>query len=182
MRKLRIFGALLGTLLGIGLVGMGGVSVGTGDPASASLDVAVLWDAYNWIILYIPSSDMTIDLGTITPDLYDPETDTWTPLTDSGGPRKVVVVTNNSGGFQLQISAVLVAYPTDHGNPSGILARLTLTSADLGFSDAALSGTLTRNGSRGLFVADDIVYEFTPSFDDTPGDYSVTITYTATTQ
>jgi hypothetical protein len=31
-------------------------------------------------------------------------------------------------------------------------------------------------------VADDIVYEFTPSFDDTPGDYSVIITYTATAQ
>ena len=40
----------------------------------------------------------------------------------------------------------------------------------------ALSNTLT------LFTASDILYSFTPSFDDVPGNYSVTVVYTATTQ
>jgi hypothetical protein len=171
--------------LAVSLISLGGwadVSRGTGDPASASLDVTVNWSAYNWIILYIPAGDMSVDLGTITPDLYDPETGTWTPLTDNGGPRTVMVITNDSDGFQLQISGSLSTYPSDHPNPSGILNRLTITSTDLGVTDAALSSTITYTGSQGLFLADDIAYEFTPSFDDTAGSYSVLVTYTATTQ
>jgi len=172
---------IMGVLV-IGLVGWADVSRGTGDPATASLDVTVEWNAYNWIIIYIPAEDMNIDLGTISPDLYNPETGNWTPLTDAGGPRSVMVITNAAGGFQLQISGTLDTYPSDHGNPGGILGRLTLSSTDLGVTDAPLSGTITYTGSRGLFLADDIVYEYTPSFDDTAGSYSVTVTYTATTQ
>ena len=164
-----------------GLTVWADINSGTGNPANASLGVSVGWDALNWVILYIPTTDMAVDLGTVTPDLYDPVTDTWTALIDAGGPRSVYVITN-ADGFQLQISGTLSVYPTDHPNPDGILDRLTLTSTDLGASAAALSGTITYLGSRGLFLADDIVYQFTPSFDDVPGDYAVTVVYTATTQ
>ena len=165
----------------VGLGALADVSRGTGNPANASLGVSVGWDALNWVILYIPTTDMAVDLGTVTPDLYDPVTDTWTALIDPGGPRSVYVITN-ADGFQLQISGTLSVYPTDHPNPDGILDRLTLTSTDLGVSAAALSGTITYLGSRGLFLADDIVYQFTPSFDDVPGAYAVTVTYTVTTR
>ena len=165
----------------VGLGALADVSRGTGNPANASLGVSVGWDALNWVILYIPTTDMAVDLGTVTPDLYDPVTDTWTALIDAGGPRSVYVITN-ADGFQLQISGTLSLYPTDHPNPDGILDRLTLTSTDLGVSAAALSGTITYLGSRGLFLADDIVYQFTPSFDDVPGAYAVTVTYTVTTR
>ena len=178
MRKWVVM--IMGVLV-MGLVGWADVSWGTGDPASASLDVTVEWNAYNWIIIYIPAGDMNIDLGTISPDLYNPETGTWTPLTDAGGPRSVMVITNDAEGFRLQISGTLVSCPNDHGNPDGILGRLTLSSKDLGVKDAPLSGTITYTGSRGRFLADDIVYEYTPSFDDTAGKYSVIVTYTAIT-
>jgi len=177
MRKLLI---LAGAVVALGGLALADVDRGTGDPAEASLDVTVTWSAAEWIILYIPSTDMSVNLGEIGPGRYDPETGTWTPL--ESGNHRVVVVTNAPGGFQLQISAAVASVPAGHPNPTGILSRLTLTSAALGLTDASLDTTRSYSGPRGLFMANDIQYQFTPSFDDVPGSYSVTITYTATSQ
>ena len=165
------------------LVGLGAwadIDRGTGDPANASLGVTVGWNANNWVIIYIPAADMSVDLGTVDGSLYDPGTGTWTPLTSGG--HSVYMVTNNPAGLQLQVSGTLTSYPSGHPNPTGILGRLTLTSTTLGLS-GALSGTLTYStAGPGLASATDLVYTFTPSFDDVPGNYAVTVTYTVTTQ
>ena len=147
------------------------------NPAKINVDVA--WSAAGWIIIYIPDNDTHVVLGEIDGSLYDPVSGTWTSLTSDG--HTVYVVTNAVNGFQLQITAALSTYPADHPNPNGILDRLTLSSVTMGIS-GGLNSSLTYTGSRGLFVARDIEYSFTPSFDDVPGDYSVTVVYTATAQ
>lgn len=141
--------------------------------AQANQPVDVSWSAAGWIIIYIPTADRSVDLGTIDASLYDPVTDTWQRLSSTG--HSVYVATNAKNGFVLQISGSLTTYPTGHPNPNGILGRLTLASTSLGIS-GALDGTISYTGSRGLTFATDIAYEFTPSLDDVPGNYSVQVT------
>ena len=176
MRKWLIVASIV---LGLGCWAFADIASGTGEHASASLDVTVSWSVLNWIILYIPAGDMSVTLGEVGPGLYHPDTGSWDQL-ESGG-HSVYVITNDPDGFQLQVSAELASYPTDHPNPDGILARLEWSSSTLGGS-GSLNGTVTCFGSRGLTSASDITYTFTPSFDDVAGDYSVTVTYTVTTQ
>ena len=176
MRKWLIVASVV---LGLGCWAFAGTDVGTGDPASASLDVSISWSVFNWIILYIPAGDMSVTLGEVGPGLYHPDTGSWDQL-ESGG-HSVYVITNDPDGFQLQVSATLVSCPDGHPNPDGILARLEWSSSTLRGS-GSLDGTVTCTGSTGLTSASDITYTFTPSFDDVAGDYSVTVTYTVTTQ
>ena len=178
MRKWLIVASIV---LGLGCWAFAHTAVGTGDPASASLNdvVTVSWSVLNWIILYIPAGDTSVPLGQIGPGLYHPDTGSWDQL--KSGEHEVYVITNDLGGFQLQVSATLVSCPDGHPNPDGILARLEWSSSTLGGS-GSLNGTVTCFGSRGLTSASDITYTFTPSFDDVAGDYSVTVTYTVTTQ
>lgn len=131
----------------VALVSLGAwadIDRGTGDPANATLGVTVGWNANNWVIIYIPTEDMAVDLGTVDGNRYDPETGTWSPLTSDG--HSVYMATNDTAGLQLQVSGTLTSYPSGHPDPNGILGRLTLTSATLGLS-GALSGTLTSSTS-----------------------------------
>ena len=176
MRKWLIVASIV---LGLGCWAFADIASGTGEHASASLDVTVSWSVLNWIILYIPAGDMSVTLGEVGPGLYHPDTGSWDQL-ESGG-HEIYVITNDPDGFQLQVSAKLASYPTDHPSPDGILARLEWSSSTLGGS-GSLDGTVTCTGSTGLTSASDITYTFTPSFDDVAGDYSVTVTYTVTTQ
>ena len=179
MRKWLIVASIV---LGLGCWAFAHTAVGTGDPASASLDdvVTVSWSVLNWIILYIPAGDTSVNLGEVGPGLYHPDTGSWDQL-ESGG-HEIYVITNDPDGFQLQVSATLVSCPDGHPNRDGILARLEWSSDTLGVSDY-LNGTVTyTTDSSGLTSASDITYTFTPSFDDVAGDYSVTVTYTVTTQ
>ena len=177
MRKFIL--AALAALVVMGGVVFADVDTGIGDPATASLDVNVTWNISQWIVLYIPSVDMNVDLGTVDASLYDPESNSWSSLSSSD--HDVVVATNAPGGFQLTISGTLASYPTGHPDPNGILDRLELSSASLGIS-GPVSGSLTYDGSRGLTTASDITYTYTPNFDDIPGSYQVTVTYTVTTK
>jgi len=173
MRKWLIVASIV---LGLGCLAFADTAVGTGDPTRASLNVTVGWSVLNWIILYIPAGDMSVNLGEVGPDKYNPETKEWTPL-KSGG-HSVYVITSDPDGFELQVSATLVSYPDGHPDSDGILARLEWSSS---LGSGSLDGTVTYTGSTGLTSASDITYTFTPSFDDIAGDYSVTVTYTVTT-
>ena len=179
MKRLFVLLVVGALVIGAGVMGFSETQVGQ---ASAEInDVHVGWHVVNWILIYIPSDsgndDTSVDLGEIGPSLYDPESGNWTPLSSDG--HHVLVATNDSSGFTLQISAGSVTAPA--GAPGDILDRLQLSSNTLGIG-GALSSTLSYTGSQGVTQADDITYTLTPSFDDVAGDYSVPVIYTATAQ
>jgi len=176
MRKWLIVASIV---LGLGCLAFADIASGIGEHPTASLDVTVSWRVLNWIILYIPADDMSVNLGNVGPDKYNPETNEWT-LLESGG-HSVYVITSDPDGFELQVSAELVSYPDGHPNPNNILARLAWSSVSLD-AKGTLDETVTyTTDSSGLTSASDITYTFKPSFDDIAGDYSVTVTYTVTT-
>ena len=184
MKRLFVLVVVGAFVIGAGVMAFGETQVGSGNQASAEIsDVHVGWHVVNWIFIYIPSDssnsndDTSVDLGEIGPSLYNPETGNWTPLSSDG--HHVLVATNDSSGFTLQISAGSVTAPA--GAPDDILDRLDLSSNTLGIG-GALSSSLSYTGSHGVTQADDITYTLTPSFDDVAGDYSVPVIYTATAQ
>ena len=153
------------------------VGLSIGVLAANPQDVQVNWHTNSWIILYIPSGDRSVTLGTVDGSQYDPATDTWTPITD-GSNHKAYVITNNAAGFVLSVSSANAT-----GYQSADLARFQMSGGEL----TAWTGNLTDTGilsgtSAGIASATNINYQYVPSTDDAPGDYQVIVTYTATAQ
>lgn len=153
------------------------VSLGVATLAANPQDVQVNWHANNWIILYVPSSDQDVTLGTVDGSQYDPANGTWSAITD-GFDHSAYVITNSTGGFTLSISAASAT-----GYESADLARFQMeggeltTWTSLDSAQQILSGT-----SAGVVSATNIDYQYIPSFADAPGDYQVIVTCTATAQ
>lgn len=139
-------------------------------PLSASLAPVVTWNAHNWIILYIPKADMAVDLGTIDGTLYDPVSDTWTPLTS--GDKNAYVIGNVS--FILKVTAAST------GTVTADLTRFKMVGGDLASFTALDSEQTLKKGTAGITHISDIQYRYEPTWNDAPGDYAVTVTYTAT--
>jgi hypothetical protein len=137
------------------------LSLGVAAWASDQQDVQVNWHANSWIILYVPTADQTVDLGTIDGSQYDPATDTWSAISD-GNDHTAYVITNSAGGFTLSISAANAT-----GYNTAALTRFQMKGGDLAAwtsldsAQQILSGT-----SAGVASATDINYQYIPSWDD----------------
>ena len=170
MKRLILLLALAAVMT-IGLVGFADTAVDSGPtPLSASLSPVVSWNVVNWIILYIPDDDMAVNLGTIDGSLYDPEHGTWTPLTSSS--KNAYVIANV--GYTLTLSAAST------GTESADLTRFQVKGGDLTSFASLDSDQTMKTGNPGITHISDIQYQYVPSFDDAPGDYAVTVTYTVT--
>lgn len=153
------------------------ISLGAAVWAANPQDVNVDWDVNGWIILYVPSGDREIDLGTVDGSQYDPETETWTAITD-GDTHKAYVISNSVGGFTLSVSAAnATAYE------AADLARFQMVGGALTAWTGSLSDTqLLADSSAGIGSVTDIKYQYVPDWADAPGNYQVIVTYTATAQ
>ncbi len=169
MKRLFIL-VIVGTLvIGASVATVADTSVGaTGTPAALSPKVS--WNVVNWIILYIPNSDMTVDLGTIDGSLYDPSTNTWTPLTSSN--KNAYVISN--------VNYTLTLHAASTGTNTADLSRFEVKGGDLTSFTPLSTDQKLKTGQPGVTHIDDIQYEYVPSFNDAPGDYAVTVTYTVT--
>ncbi|RLE40835.1 hypothetical protein DRJ23_01240 [Candidatus Acetothermia bacterium] len=167
MKRLIILLVAAATVAVIGTMAFGDTAIGGN---SASLQPVVRWSVSGWIILYIPHSDMTVDLGTIDGNLYDPETGTWTPLVSST--KNAYVFANRT--YTLTLSAAST------GTETADLTRFEVKGGDLTAFTPLDSDQTMATGGAGITHIDDIQYEYIPSFDDAPGDYAVTVTYTVT--
>ena len=165
----RLFVSILTIVVAMSL----GVAVWAANPQ----DVQVNWQASSWIILYVPSSDLDVTLGTVDGSQYDPATGQWTPITD-GSDHSAYVITNSAGGFTLSVSAASAT-----GYNSADLSRFQISGGDLATWTGSLNNTQILSGSTpGIGSATDINYQYVPSWDDAAGDYRVIVTYTATAQ
>ena len=170
-RLIILFAVAAVVLIGTGVLADTAQDSGAA-PLSASLSPIVTWNVTGWVILYIPSSDMAVDLGTIDGTLYDPVSGTWTPLTSSD--KNVYVISNTS--YILTVSAAST------GNETADLSRFQIKGGDLATFTSLDSDQTLKNGGAGITHIADIQYQYIPSFADVPGDYAVTVTYTATAQ
>lgn len=153
------------------------VSFGVAVLAANPQDVQVDWHTNSWIILYVPSADQNVTLGTVDGSQYDPVTGNWTPITD-GSDHDAYVITNNTAGFTLSVSAVSAT-----GYESADLARFQMSGGDLTAWTGSLNNTQILSASaQGLGGATDINYQYVPSWSDAAGNYQVIVTYTATAQ
>ena len=168
MKRLIILLVAAATVAMIGTMAFGDTAIGGN---SASLSPVVTWNVSGWIILYIPHSDMTVDLGTIDGNLYDPETGTWTPLVSST--KNAYVFANRT--YTLTLSAASTGAETADLTRFKVKGGTLLTDFTPLDSDQTMA-----TGGAGITHIDDIQYEYIPSFDDAPGDYAVTVTYTVT--
>lgn len=165
----RLFVLILTVAVAVGL----SVAVLAANPQN----VQVNWHTNSWIILYIPSGDQNVTLGTVDGSQYDPATDTWTPITD-GSDHRAYVITNDRAGFTLSVSSASAS-----GYETADLARFQMSGGDLTAWTGNLNDTQILSGtSAGIASATDINYQYIPSTDDAPGDYQVIVTYTATPQ
>ncbi len=169
----RLFVSILAVVVAVSL----GAAVWAANPQN----VQVSWHTNNWIILYIPSSDQTVTLGTVDGSHYDPATDTWAPITDNTAPHDAYVITNSTGGFTLSISAANAT-----GYESADLTRFQMKGGKLEdwtpFDAVGTAQQILSSTSAGVVSATNIDYQYVPSSADAPGDYQVIVTYTATAQ
>lgn len=140
MKRLIILLVAAATVAMIGTMAFGDTAIGGN---SASLSPVVTWNVSGWIILYIPHSDMTVDLGTIDGNLYDPETGTWTPLVSST--KNAYVFANRT--YTLTLSAAST------GTETADLTRFEVKGGDLTAFTPLDSDQTMATGEPGLRIS-----------------------------
>ena len=137
--------------------------------------VSATWNVVNWIVLYIPDADMSVNLGTdVGSSYYHPDTGTWDPVTD-GKNHNAYVITNDPHGYTLIVSA-------DAGSTPADLSRFQIKGGDLtSWHSLDTTQTLKTTSAAAIDHIDNIYYQYLVNETDAPGDYTVTITYTVTT-
>jgi len=131
---------------------------------------ALTFQVYQWCILTIPASHMDIALGTIGPELYEPETNTWTPLTSQE--VSLYAATNSPQGM------VITAVGSDLGPQPADLSRLLLWGGALEGVPLDAPRQVLVTDAPGLYRLEDLRYQYLPSWQDRGGTYLVRITYT----
>lgn len=176
MKRLLVLTLAVCVVLGTGIMATGAVARAHGTlPLTATLAPIVSWNSVGWIILHIPTADMAVGLGTIGPDLFDPVTEIWSPLTST--PRSAWVIANV--GFTLTVTAASAGpMPAD-------LTRFQMIGGDVAAFTAvpalpAAGLTLATSATGAFLRIIDIQYQYVPSWADAPGVYAVTVTYTVT--
>jgi len=178
MKKLSIVGIVMAVVLAFSMAGWADVARGDG----AELSPQVSWKVANWIILYIPDADMSVDLGTIDDESYNPVTEEWTDLESTD--HSVYVITNHTSGFTLVVKQLTVS---DVTAPTGVdkdevLSKFKAKGGDQSSYTVLTGGdtTVLDRSSNGIFSAKDISYKYTPDTSDLSGNYNISLTYTVT--
>lgn len=178
MKKLGIAGIVMVIVLAFSVSGWTATARGNG----AELSPQVRWNAGNWIILYIPGTDMSVDLGTIGDESYDPVTEQWTDLESTN--HSVYIITNHMRGFTLVINQLT---SDDVTAPAGVDKDMVLTKFKVKGGDQTSYTVLTDGDitildrdSSGIFFASNISYKYTPDTSDLSGSYGISLTYTVT--
>ncbi len=176
MKRLFVLMLVGALVIGVGVVTLAETVVNTPPSATATInDVDASWSVVNWIILYIPVADLSVNLGTdVGGSYYDPDTDVWDPVTD-GANHNAYVITNAPDGYTLTVSAVV---PT---GMLGDLARFQIEGGDLSWTSLNTTQTLKTTSAAAIDHISDIQYQYLVNETDAAGDYAVTVTYTVTT-
>ena len=170
----RLFVLVVGvvTVIGLNIAGWA-----AGPAWENPQDVSVDWQVSPWITLFVPVRDREVTLGTVDGSQYDPETQTWTAITDVVS-HSAYVISNSVSGFTLSVSAANAS-----GYEAADLSRFQMVGGDLSAWTGNLSGTqILASSSPAIKGVDDLKYQYVPSWQDAPGDYQVIVTYTATAQ
>ena len=146
-------------------------------PVPVTEDVLVTWKIGQWIWLWIPVDDRGVELVAETPVGHEPPI--YVPALGENAPFSVLVWTNMPGGFTLTVEAGLIGIPI---GATDVAASFDIRGGDLTtWHDLSATRTLLSSTIPGIFSAHDIDYRF--RFDPAihpPGEYSLTIVYTAT--
>lgn len=160
----------------------GGIINTTG--LAATLQPTVSWSAYNWIILYIPTTHMTVSFpGQIDETYYDPIGEEWSAISD-GTAHVAWVITNDTDGYDLTVQAA-----NDGGGNVTItdLSDFQMKCDDTESSMTSWTSidtekTLASRSIQSLTELTEIYYRYVVDENDPPGTYVVTVTYTVTTK
>lgn len=167
MKRLAILSL---TILLIGSLAIAGYAETASRGSSLNPQVNWSWDPF--IILYIPSSDISVDLGSIDSSLVNSD-GSWGWLSEAATNHEAWVV--GSGSYNLTVNI------DTRSNANGDFAI-----KGNGKDWNTISGTAVSlvEGGSGITQIDDIQYRYKPSWSDNPinainGSF-VTLTYTAT--
>lgn len=174
MKRLTIVTLAVSLVLGLGVGLLGNTNYST---TSATLSPTASFIVVGFYAIYIPTTDMTVTLGTIDSSCYTIDTDSWCAITD-GGTHTAWVFTNITTGLKLTVSA-----SSTGTNTINDLADLHIKGGDLTtFTGLGTAVTLKTTTSAGLVKITNIEYEYQADANDAPGtDYVATLQYTVST-
>jgi hypothetical protein len=188
-----LLGLLVAGLLVVALSGMGWAVLptvveevsSTTLEVSADTTVTVEWSVFRWILLYI--NDTSLELPDLT-DISKTDVDAGEPgaidlpdleLTET---QTVLAASNDPGGFEVEVEVVTVSGPTG-ATTSDVPEKLFVKSEKI-TTYAALSSSqeIIEKSTAGIYLDTEVKFKYEPDADDEPGDYMVTLRYTATTE
>jgi hypothetical protein len=158
-----------------GLLMMGAVWVGLGVPP-LSQSVTISWYSQGWISLWVHPD---LFLGVADRSSFNPEDKSFRPLEALGNP--VVVAGNLPQGLVLTIRAVDWQVPPGFPEPvpEGFLEDFQWRVSGGNFQPLSLEETVVWQSSGPKVAQLSVDYRYQLEITDVPGDYSVTILYTA---
>jgi len=139
--------------------------------------VTLSWGAIGWIVLEVHED---LFLGVVTQEYFEPDTQTFRPLEATGNP--IVVACNYPQGCALTLQAVGWQVPPEFPGtvPDEFLADLDWRISGTQYLPLG-TGEVTVWQADGPAVAQLLVdYRYRLDIYDVPGQYSVTLLYTAT--
>ena len=178
MKRLVILTLMVAALLSVGLGAWANSDIGVnGD--SGTLSPSASWNVGTFIVLIIPQDDMAIPLEDATGQVDG--NGNLLPLTEiaNNNPNQnnhsARVITNDTAGYELVVSASsTTAILSEFQMKGGLLTDWTA------FNDKGDGILIAESGAAADDTISGIAYRYAVSTSDTPGAYSVTLTYTAT--
>jgi len=139
--------------------------------------VNVYWTIYGWIHLWLPADQRNVDLGEIYFGVLDPATGAL-PLLERTG-LSLTVRTNMARGVIVRVSAA---------NTGGAFMAADLTRFYIQGGlltpwnpmGPGVTRTIWAGTGPGTFTITGVGYQYRVTLADLPGEYAVTVTFTAT--
>ena len=182
MKRLLVVTLLIAAVLSIGLGAWAasdtGVKGATDD--KGTLSPSASWHVGTFIVLIIPDADMTITLEDATGQVDAggnllPLTETNTNANQNNHSARVI--TNDTSGYDLVVSA-----SSNTAILSEFQIKVGVDGNWIAFNDTGDGITIASSNGPADDTISGIAYRYAVSTSDAPGDYSVTLTYTATPQ
>ena len=177
MKRLVILMLMVAAVLSVGLGAWANSDTGVKDTndGTGTLSPSASWDVGTFIVLIIPQEDMTITLEDATGQVDD--NGNLLPLTETNNNtnqnnHSARVITNDASGYELVVSASSnTAILSEFQMKGGLLTDWTGLDNDQ---------TIARSDGPADDTISGIAYRYAVSTSDAPGEYSVTLIYTAT--
>ena len=148
-------------------------------PAGAeqlSRTVTISWDAIGWIVLQVHDD---LFLGTVNEDYFDPETQTFKPLESTDNP--ILVACNYPQGCTLTVRAVdwLVPGGYPEAVPDDFLVDFQWRLAGGAYQSLGTEDVTVWSADSPAVAELSVDYRYLLDVYDVPGQYAVTLLYTA---